>query len=490
MSKIKIPVGVHNRFDIELRDVETGAVRKFQAENIVLDGFWTTFIGSTSTSTKVNNYIMVGSGTGTLSTSRTTLFNHLLVQSTSAQGVDWDSDNNTLAFRVSTTLGTETLPNQTITEVGIGSSSGTTIKTHALLKDMNGNTVSITKGETEVMTIWSTVYLSVPDFYASKAKIQTPSRAQSPSTSSNFQSPGYLPVASNLNLLFGTFPTAYMSFSELFSGSSEKITPTITRDSANKKMTVYARLGTGSMNDMPIGLVTFIYELQIPFSGYAGTTITETIGTGDGTTTDFATKYPMISSVSEVSVNGTPVTTYTTDLGKPASESITKYLRVLDIDHPDFSYSDGRNSVVFGSSGTGSSSTTVTGNITYVFENPFYLTVPLTAFSTAGSGHELYTSDDLETWTLALTTSASGEQSIPAGHQGKRYFKLVLTAVTRYRLPNYSYKTSVYAETNIHFDTAPASGDEIEVTYTIPFIAKDADHVVDVTLEFTFNEVV
>ena len=40
----------------------------------------------------------------------------------------------------------------------------------------------------------------------------------------------------------------------------------------------------------------------------------------------------------------------------------------------------------------------------------------------------------------------------------------------------------------IVFDTAPANGDVITIDYHTPYIAKDSDHVYDMTVTFQFGE--
>ena len=58
-----------------------------------------------------------------------------------------------------TQLSETTAVGETITEVGIGyGSSSTSLATHAMLKDMNGNPISIEKTDTDIINIYATVF--------------------------------------------------------------------------------------------------------------------------------------------------------------------------------------------------------------------------------------------------------------------------------------------------------------------------------------------
>ena len=144
---------IHNRFDIEVRDKETGELKqKGQAENIVLDRMYTRLCNF---STYFVN-IFFGSGRGTLSPTRTTLFTSLGYKAAV-------TEETIKAFPISKwtrkiTLAPEEYVNQTITEVGI-SETTTAINTHALITDSEGNPLSITKTDIDVVIIYATVFI-------------------------------------------------------------------------------------------------------------------------------------------------------------------------------------------------------------------------------------------------------------------------------------------------------------------------------------------
>ena len=62
----KLNASIHNRFDIEVVDAETGKVRqRAQAENVILNNCWTNF------KSIWNAYIHYGKGAGTITSSNT-----------------------------------------------------------------------------------------------------------------------------------------------------------------------------------------------------------------------------------------------------------------------------------------------------------------------------------------------------------------------------------------------------------------------------------
>ncbi len=152
----KADIKIHNRFDIEVRDKDTGALKqKGYAENILLDRAYTRVCNFST----YFSYIHFGTGTGDLSVSRTSLFaplgNKLAV-----------IDSSVNAYPVSKvtkkiTLNPEEYVDKEITEVGISESSSTSaMNTHALIKDAEGNPLSINKTALDVVVIYATVFIN------------------------------------------------------------------------------------------------------------------------------------------------------------------------------------------------------------------------------------------------------------------------------------------------------------------------------------------
>lgn len=155
--EVKTNVSIHNRFDIVVRNAITGEIeQQGHAENIVLDRIYTRL-------TTFNTYfvnIVFGSGTGTLSTSRTTLFSR--IDSKAATTTQLVRAYPTSVWTRSIRLGANEYNGQTIREVGI-SDTTININTHAFIADSEGNPLEIVKTDTKIVDIYATVYANVYD---------------------------------------------------------------------------------------------------------------------------------------------------------------------------------------------------------------------------------------------------------------------------------------------------------------------------------------
>ena len=163
---INLPIKIHNRFDIEVKDINTGEiVQRGCAENIILDNVYnSSLFASSSSSNYIGKTIRFGKGTGIISSSRTTLFEQL----GSKDSPIVEAIFNQVPLISYSTKKIVLLPaeyvGERITEVGIGDGDGTTIYTHALIKDSEGNPLELgPKTDTQEITIYRTVYF-VPNF--------------------------------------------------------------------------------------------------------------------------------------------------------------------------------------------------------------------------------------------------------------------------------------------------------------------------------------
>ena len=153
-SKIKI----HNNFDITVISSDNKEVN-YKAYNTVTNNLRKELIRFTQngTSSAFDNMV-VGSGTGEPSITDTKLFNPLSYYTATKEeyGV---LDDNTCWCRYKIIIEPGDLVGKTITEVGMGSTS--TIYTHAMIKDSQGNEVGIYKTDTDKLIIRSTVYMTL-----------------------------------------------------------------------------------------------------------------------------------------------------------------------------------------------------------------------------------------------------------------------------------------------------------------------------------------
>lgn len=202
-------------------------------------------------------------------------------------------------------LGTSTANGSTITEIGLASgTSASTLITHAMLKDLNGNTVSIAKTATDIINIYITVFVhwtSLNDITLTQYFFDCLVGGQSHTNSGVYSSVAYLYYAdgTNTNFMYGW---------------------TYTLDAANKKYTLsLIHLTADSYNSHGITGIKFrddsyykdVLSTTLPASWYSGSDVVgEAIGTGDGSTTTFSTYFPHASKAT-VYVNGVAATDVT-----------------------------------------------------------------------------------------------------------------------------------------------------------------------------------
>lgn len=150
--KFNASVKLHNKFEMYVKDISSGEERLVAtAYNMVLNGMWTHLITDRRSPF---DYICYGRGTGELSADRTSLFSQIAqVSSTRVEEV-YSGDSGYIKEKIE--LSPSTAVGETITEVGIRGYSR--LVTHALLKDAEGNPISFTKTDTDVVTIYATLY--------------------------------------------------------------------------------------------------------------------------------------------------------------------------------------------------------------------------------------------------------------------------------------------------------------------------------------------
>ena len=268
---IESNVNIHNKFDIEVRDAATGKLKqKAEAYNIVLDSMYTRLC----TGQSYFNCIFFGTGTGTISATRTSLFTHLgnkpVISMTAIKAIPVSSWKQYIVLNPEDNVGA------VLTEVGIGwGAASTNLLTHALLKDSEGNPISITKSATDIITIYATVFITF-------------------ATDVN-----YLKLDTNSNLLINylvggsSLSASSFGLKTSLSARPSGYSPSITwiADVANKKLTTSGArvdVNTGNANIQAFEFKN-VFAAKLPLEGiFAGQAYSDvSIGTGDGATTEF-----------------------------------------------------------------------------------------------------------------------------------------------------------------------------------------------------------
>ena len=474
---------IHNRFDIEVRDAKTNQLKqKAQAFNVICKGLWEHL------SNGYFNYIGYGDGTGTPSSNDTTLFGTYGLASAKDHdsGVDIESG---VAYRTRKIVLDETTANgMSITEVGI--SFGATLSnnynhlcTHAMLEDMNGNRISIKKTSTDILTIYATVYVHWNPSGQNGVTLSPPNLA-SDSYGKNF-------LNAALGWVFSTTSAQYAGSKSIClwagRGTLREMTTlsdngTTSMNTSTKKWTyTFARAGVGNFN-VPggFGWLSFHYP-HTSGMNYCVVDVrddyevlNEAVGTGDGSTTSFVTKFDMPANA-KVYVNGLEVVSGVTVQPHPVSTDATLYMigiqdKLYD-NKPCFTM-PGYNAPV---------------GATYVY-NPLHdLGVGKFASSSYSSYWRFAFSDDFENWSPDYSTGTT----IPEAYRHCKYIRLTnnytSTLLFSYLSATFASASGVSSK-NIIFDEAPAEGSVITIDYTTPFVPKDENGVYDLTIAIQFGE--
>lgn len=283
-------IKLHNRFDIQVRDAETGEiVQKAQAENIVLDRMYTRLLAFSS----YFDQIVFGTGTGTLAASRTTLFtrlgNKVAVQESLVRSYP------TSVWTKKIRLETGEYNGNTLTEVGI-SETTTNINTHALITDSEGNPLSVAKKADRIIDIYATVFVEV----------------YSVDSGCFFYGNGLRDY-----LTGGSAPSNVIGVHELIQNEIESIaniTATRTSNSGEKSITLSGKFSVYQHNKdvRAIDWVSGGLRWLMPRTGvYTGTARTNVeLGTGDGSNDTFVLPNKEVSNL-VVKVDGVTTTDFT-----------------------------------------------------------------------------------------------------------------------------------------------------------------------------------
>ena len=281
--KVEAAVTLHNRFDFEVRDAQSGELKQqARAYNIVLDQMWTRLC--TGSAYFVN--IHFGTGTGVLAPARTSLFTHLGTRTAVDDTIVRAVPNSSWRRRV--VLNPEEFVGANLSEVGVAFSSGTTnLVTHAQLEDAAGNPITILKTSLDVVTIFATIFVT---FSAPAGVVYT-----------NMPNNNAL-----VNYLIGgaAAPSGVFSLGEAVGAGSTQMTglgsqpalgstatATWTADTANRRRTTgIMRFGTTVGNGHAAEFAfSNVFRARLPLSGvFTGQPYTNVpLGNGDGATRDF-----------------------------------------------------------------------------------------------------------------------------------------------------------------------------------------------------------
>lgn len=497
--EVNLDARIHNRFDIEVIDSITGELKQMAfAENVVCNNLWTKLFAPAN----YFNYIHFGTGSGVPSATDASLFTYTGSKAVIAENYDTTHfSEGYISSRKRIQLTESEYVGSNLSEVGIAFEYGSTsLCTHAMLKDMNGNTITIAKTATDIINIYATVFVhwNLDGWDSGHIKFDplkgrnclrwflgdyTAYTGTQPLYGNVFTSGephGTFSTAASTTASMFTSPCGSAGVSKTFDIPNKKITLTSTRIAAGEGniggLRSFAVCDTKSVNDSD-GAVFPCIKCRVGGSWYAGTQITgEAIGTGDGATKDFELDFQYVHSGVKIYIDGVETTAFTVDMDKPTKiNNMGIYFQVYST-----TASNNTVSVVVGLDKF--SGCTPDYNQTTIYYNPNYA-LGINSYWSTQSGLTVSVSDDLVTW-ASLGTS-SGTITVPAEHRTKRYWKIENFASGS---SLQDFKTTGITVKHLHFTDAPASGAVITGDYFTETIAKDVNHVLDASMVITFAE--
>lgn len=469
---------IHNRWDVEVVDAATGEVKQRARGFNVICNYWWQVIPNASSNV---NYLHYGRGTGTPAATDTALFSRIGYKGFNSSSFDASTlDQGFVSWQYLAQLAPADAVGETITEVGLAASTTSGLLTHAMLEDMNGNPISITKTATDIVNIYATVFLHLTtDRYANgKIRISTQvSWMRGPNMSSSYQGVRLCQTSDqNTNSAFVRFSSKnYSSSTKTMSIAFAQATVSDANYAGGLLMMIF-----GKMVDSYYGYEAWL----IMFPASKSQIINESIGTGNGTTQNFRTKFAFPSEAT-IYVDGVAQTSGVTVRPDHRSQSarLDRFLApIAFVTTPD--------KLVIFDNFVATSWKYIAGGAELITEKLVDgLVIDWLVFSgaTASGNVTIYASDDLETWTDVGSTMSSSEWwTIPAPYNAAKYYKIKNNKGSNITLSGGA--RSGYDGYAIRFDTPPAAGAVITADYKTPMIPKDDNHLMDISMTVTFGE--
>ena len=501
--KIEKKIGIRNKFTIHVDDIVTGAHREYKAENIVLNAMYTQLVNFQSFFVNIH----FGTGTGLFTdATRTSLFTHL---GTKAASTEFQTRLlPTSQWRRKIVLNPEEFVGATITEVGVAfGSTSTNLVTHAAIKDAEGNPISLgPKTATQVITIYADVFFglgAIDAMYGGKIRwVQ--------------------PLANNelLSYLMGaTYPTQQFRVTrapEFSNGtapgshgqSANILVAGWIKDATNKKVTtpvpatttrLGVSVGNGEIRGFGLGSsdTAGTFRGQFPITGvYTGKAITgENLGSGDGTKVGFNLKWnnpaSLVVKADGVAVSALGYDALPVNVGANILQKITPSMEIDDESQQGNLYNIiDASSSTFVTISTGKRVIIDLGAVAGVIRmNKCRLQADAVSvfryFEVSASNNSDFSGSVVLGSSTIFPPHTWGE--ITFGPAAYRYYKIRTTQPGNFGLAEVELLT---AHDQITFHTPPALGSVITADYTVPYVPKDSNHVLDLQATIQYGEIV
>jgi hypothetical protein len=489
--KIKAGVNFHNRFDIVKNGEWVG-----YAENIILDQMYSRLC--TLDTYFVN--IHFGTGTGTPTPERTTLFTHLGRKTAVDEELIKAFPTSKWVRKI--VLNPEEYVGERITEVGVAfGSSASNLVTHAMIKDAEGNPLSIDKTELDVIEIYATIFVT----FADDADIKW-----------------FKPASDNrlVNYLIGATlsPYAYtvgIHGDTVHQDAIATKTPSRSRDGQNLIFnTVRFGITEGNYIERHIGAFSLAETLgfEMPALGVLGNKTIENIvvGTGDGEKTTFDVPYGMVKNM-VVKLDGVPTSDFVYEPApKPPMNDSDQtyahtcyrlekegYYNILSAGYPFYqstvyTYDDGETYEM------------IVERLKDMTDFMVGIQRLAGASNSGGSRAEItvYGSNDLETWSTVIPKFVSGNsrdgspitwQTFGETVNDYQYLRFVSYSYYNAGMSTYSFKHRSYVAVpqsynKLVLNQPPAEDVVVTVSGDVEYLPKTEDYVIDLTFALQFGE--
>ena len=512
-APIVIDTSIHNRFDVEVVDAKTKKVKqRAQAFNVVCNGLWAALNKTFSVEyyTGWFNSIAFGTGSGTPAETDAVLFKQ--IDKMSGLHATWGCsyEENHVWVRKDISITELMHVGETITEFGIVDAAGI-LCTHAMLQDMNGNQISIEKTDTDIINIYATVFIHFP------AEVVDGDNGVQVSLSHGGSGRSFL------RLLMGWHESEYQTYKDLYrvlpskgrnftqgTSTNEKVNTILkvpaSFDVENRKLTFSGRIAAvnnniegglgwlmlqGSNNYMytsyeSAGLILKTVPPVFPGSNVVG----EAIGTGDGETVDFATKFDFPENA-KIYVDGVLQQNVTVDCVPLSHANMGKYFEAIVVHNGEPYVTVNKNSLELDTFTPNKDNIGEINKSDTIFYNPYYEYGIKSFAYEASSG--VFISDDLETWITIKGSETgkshvSGTYTVPEEYKHYRYFRIVdAYGNINYKNVMRNFVSESLTGKNIHFANPPAVGAVITADYDTKVVTKDANHVFDLNIVIQLN---
>lgn len=495
----KINVPIHNKFKLEVIDAKTGKLKQEAfGYNVICQGTW-------DCGNILMSSIAYGDGDGTPASTDTDLFHSISTKGATFYNETFDPDTLIGAYTVWCQLETSEAVGKNISEVGLYSYkySAASLNTHAMLEDQNGNPIVIQKTDTDVIKIYATVYVHLPEIVAGM-HITRPNNmkwlgrafvglnvSDPPGILSSTRLNSYVSFHNSCRLTDRLLPAA--SADELLSYENGPGYHSISWNKTQRKWICGPFRSEVNKANTNYGFRHIAICIS-PFSAYSdygsqywwyrsgnyigtcgygqswfdhSTLSHEPIGTGDGVTQDFKFKFMYPKNVT-VTVNGDNETDFTVDYAPPT----TDFSHYVDFLSDRTTESEMRPAEY--------------GRSRITLYNPAHV-VGLASLRTHYIG-DIEGSNDMINWNIIGTQDTAGARDFALSEVNSHY-KYYRFGYNIQADP-YFPANSNYDGYNLHFTNPPPENSIILASYDADCIAKDVNHVFDFGFEVSISEYV